>query len=1198
MNASRIACGYLLLLIACGPLAESTGGDVDRRYLIAMNSRRIDTRVTPGAGVAAGDGRVLVKFPGPVTGEQLAALAATAQIYAYLPHDTFLVRPFAGLAASRPTGASWTGAYLPEYKISPSVAALAQPAQLAAAETRTVMVTAFPDADLAGVAATAAGLPGVTVVGSDRGARFSRVRLRVDDVALAGATDALAALAGVFWIDVEGRRELLNDTTVWVGQSGLDAGQTTPVFDHGIHGEGQVVGYIDTGIDADSCYFRDAARGLPPMNACDGGTTVDPAQRKVIAVDFLAPSECAGGIAANEWDTQNHGSHVAGTIAGDNAASPILHDPGDGMAPGARLIVQDAGFLTDACGDLPGIGCPVVDLKPFFQQAYAQGARIHTNSWGDNENAFTQNNYSAACQDVDEFMFSHPDFLILFAAGNSGPRAASVGSPSTAKNGLSVGATQRGTLASSMARFSSCGPAADGRFKPDLTMPGQNIISARNDRNVGSNNCNTITMSGTSMASPAAAGMAALVRQYYTDGFYPMGAPSAGHGFAPSAALIKATLLNSTQPMTGTGAGPLPDACQGWGRVLLDNALYFDGQTRRLVATDDPGFPQGGAGQERSFTVHVTDGQPLRATLAWTDFPSTPAAAVNLENDLDLVVTGPSGTFLGNVFAAGQSAAGGSPDRLNNIEQVLLAAPAPGFYTITVRAFNVPSSAQPFALVVSGAINRAPDTVTATAVTDTKISVSWTSVPGAFKYYVLQSTAGGPFNFVSSVLEPSTSLLVTGLVPNTTYSYQIIAVDTGGADSPPSAPVSATTLAVDPNIPTHVTATAVSSFEIDVSWSTVASAAAYYVFESQAGGPFNFRTTVLAPGTTFKAAVLAASTMYCYELASGLTDGEITAVSAPVCATTGAGVQPPTGLIVTATHDTRILVQWQPASSAVKYWVYQAAAGDPTFTLIGAVVGTTVFEAVNLMPTTEYCYRVTGVDVIGRESAPSSTLCDTTLAPGLGGIQGYWKLDEGADTTAIDSSGFGRNGAITNATYSLQDRPNIDDDRSALSFSSSPDSAVFVPPATGLDLASPSFTVSFWTKIPAAGSVTFLGSSSGDCIHPAWEIAQNASGLRIFDAGGPHSLGTSIPTGVWTHIAVVGSQTSPDLSAYVNGALVSTLPATQFGLAHAPFYMGHVAGCPGGAVMLDSVQILSRAMSAAEVAAIGVPPPAPTHPTN
>ncbi|HMG21093.1 MAG TPA: S8 family serine peptidase, partial [Kofleriaceae bacterium] len=523
----------------------------------------------------------------------------------------------------------------------------------------------------------------------------------------------------------------LNDTTIWVGQSGLNAGQTTPVFDHGIHGEGQVVGYIDTGVDADSCYFRDTARGLPPTNACNGGTVVDTAQRKVIAVDFLTSTECAGGIASTEWDTQNHGSHVGGTIAGDNFANPIAHDPGDGMAPGAKLVVQDAGFRTDNCGDLPGIGCPVVDLKPIFQQAYTQGARIHTNSWGDNENGAVQNNYTVASADVDQFMFSHPDFLILFAAGNAGPGTGSVGSPSTNKNGIAVGATQRGTAANSMASFSSCGPTADNRIKPDLTMPGQNIISARNDASVTSNNCTTISMSGTSMASPAGAGMAALTRQYYTDGFYPTGVAVAANKFTPSAALVKATMLNSTQVMTGTGTGAVPNNCQGWGRVLLDNTLFFTGQARTLFATDDAGFPQGSAGQTKTFTVQVAAGQPLRVTLAWTDFPSTPAASINLNNDLDLQVTGPSGTFLGNVFSASQSTTGGAADRRNNVEQVTLNTPAAGSYTITVRAFNVPSSAQPFALVASGAVNTGGGGGTTVFSDDFETDKGWTANPSA-----------------------------------------------------------------------------------------------------------------------------------------------------------------------------------------------------------------------------------------------------------------------------------------------------------------------------------------------------------------------------------------------------------------------------------------------------------------------------------
>ena len=711
MNSHRQLSWLILgVLAACAAGGDTPGPDPDRSHIIALASQVIDTRlVTAAPASVVGDDHVLVKFPAPATGAQIATLAANAQIYAYLPHDTFLVRPQSGgsaamaaLGATTAVGASWTGAYLPEYKIS---AAAADLAATAPTDGATVMATVFPDADPSQVAASIAAVPGAAVVGSQFDGAFSRVRLRVAGSDLAAATTALAAIGDVFFVDVEGHRGLLNDTTIWVGQSGLDAGMTTPVFDHGIHGEGQVVGYIDTGIDADMCYFRDTARGLPPTNACNSGTVVDTAQRKVLAVDFLTSTECAGGIANTEWDTQGHGSHVAGTIAGDNFATPIAHDPGDGMAPGAKLVVQDAGFRTDNCGDLPGIGCPVVDLKPIFQQAFTQGARIHTNSWGDNENAAVQNNYSAASQDVDTFMFQHPDFLILFAAGNSGPGTGSVGSPSTNKNGISVGATLRGTSANSMAGFSSCGPTSDGRIKPDLTMPGSNIVSARNDTNVASNNCATTTMSGTSMASPAAAGMAALARQYYTGGFYPTGAAVAANAFTPSAALVKATLLNSTQTMTGTGTGPVPNNCQGWGRVLLDDTLFFTGQARTLFATDDAGFAQGATGQTKTFTVQVAAGQALRATLAWTDFPSTPAASVNLNNDLDLTVSGPSGTFLGNVFANSQSTTGGTADRRNNVEQVTILAPAAGSYTITVRAFNVPSSAQPFALVVSGAVN-------------------------------------------------------------------------------------------------------------------------------------------------------------------------------------------------------------------------------------------------------------------------------------------------------------------------------------------------------------------------------------------------------------------------------------------------------------------------------------------------------------
>jgi hypothetical protein len=722
----KVGCAVLLSLAALAPSlrAQAAAGlDARAASVISLNSTVIDTgrpQVVPEdlalrPDPAAESQVMLVKFPGPITAAQANELRLVSQkIYTYLPYYTYLVKMPAGEKAAKSRlarlGASWSGPYHPAYKISPAVANVEKTEKAETEKSvrfvyRPVILEVLPDADVQEVLGKIRDLGIKGVVGSRHGAFFSKVRLLLTASEIAHVRNDLARLPEVFWIDLEGRRVLLNDTTVWVGQSGLSGGQTTPIFTQGIFGEGQVVGIVDTGIDPDMCFFRDTSLGLPPTNLCNGGTTVNTSQRKLLAVDFLTTSECNGGISATEWDTQNHGTHVAGTVAGDNFANPLIHNTADGMAPGAKLVIQDAGYSVDNCGDLPGIGCPVVDLNPIFQQAYTQGARLHTNSWGDNENAAVQNNYSAGSQDVDEFMWNHKDFLIFFAAGNEGPGTASVSSPSTAKSAVSVGATLRSTSANSMASFSSCGPTADGRFKPEITVPGSSIISAGNDKNSGTNNCGTLSMSGTSMATPGAAGLTALIRQYYTDGWYPTGAKNSANALTPSAALLRATLVNSAVNMTGTTI--IPANCQGWGRVLLENALFFTGQSRKLFVKDnDTPFSTGSTNEDRTYTVTVnSSAEPLKATLAWTDFPSTPAANPNINNDLDLIVTGPTGTvWRGNVFSGGASATGGAADRRNTLEQVLLNSPATGVYTVTVRSFNVPNGAQPFAVVVTGDI--------------------------------------------------------------------------------------------------------------------------------------------------------------------------------------------------------------------------------------------------------------------------------------------------------------------------------------------------------------------------------------------------------------------------------------------------------------------------------------------------------------
>jgi MYXO-CTERM domain-containing protein len=253
--------------------------------------------------------------------------------------------------------------------------------------------------------------------------------------------------------------------------------------------------------------------------------------------------------------------------------------------------------------------------------------------------------------------------------------------------------------------------------------PGYNMAASTNGSVSGAVNCGTGGGGGTSYAAPIAVGAAALVRQYFMEGFYPTGAKTAGAGMTPTAALLKGMLINSAVSMTGTdnagqGITPIPSNEQGWGRIRLDQALYFTGGARKLYVDDHRQGMPAGATTPFTYTVNAVEAsQPLKVTLTYTDFPGMPDSpptspsvtsattwtAARLVNDIDLTVTGPSGTYLGNVFTNGASSTGGARDTRNNVEQVLVAMPTAGTYTITVKPVNIVQGNQDFALVVTGA---------------------------------------------------------------------------------------------------------------------------------------------------------------------------------------------------------------------------------------------------------------------------------------------------------------------------------------------------------------------------------------------------------------------------------------------------------------------------------------------------------------
>lgn len=501
------------------------------------------------------------------------------------------------------------------------------------------------------------------------------------------------------WIERGRRARLRNAAANRTTQSGSYQG-STPFFDRGIFGVGQIIAICDTGLDVDSCFFRGDPGWRPTVNRLDG-RDVDPSARKILAVNFLDPTDRPENPLA--WDNHGHGTAVAGTAAGASLFSTRDPGAGNGLAPGAKLIIQDAGFrASDSGEELPGLGFPVTNFYPALQQAVAQGATIHNHSWSEQEEGFPSNGYSQVCRELDSVTWSNPQVLVVCAAGNDF-FADTVGSPSTAKNALSVAASLSGLSEGRVASFSSRGWASDGRIKPDLTAPGHQLYTAASDGDVTTENCYRTHHSGTSFAAPVVSGLAALVRDYFAQGFYPTGNPVvADHWPEMSASLVKAVLIHAATPMSGATAPP-PSRDQGWGRVNLSSTLRLTPDAPALLALDEaPGFAAAPAFPLKLYLRLTATHRPLKVTLVWTDYPATPGADRQLINDLDLRVRTSELELKGNRLLDGQSAPGGDYDRLNNVEQVVWIPPQSGLVEISVWAQRIVVGPQPFSVVATG----------------------------------------------------------------------------------------------------------------------------------------------------------------------------------------------------------------------------------------------------------------------------------------------------------------------------------------------------------------------------------------------------------------------------------------------------------------------------------------------------------------
>ncbi|ANM28516.1 hypothetical protein ABI59_01075 [Acidobacteria bacterium Mor1] len=569
--------------------------------------------------------------------------------------------------------------------------------------------------------------------------RLAALGIEVDDAwgdgMYVSAPDAqsvvsLARLEEVLFIEPFEDPRLLNDSSRGITQTSEVGNEAVHL--HGVRGSDEIVTVMDSGIDVDHCCF-DGSGKIVDNRAWGGGQL--------------------GAICNSD-----HGTHVSGTVACANGGDH------DGLAPDADIILQDIqGGGTFSC--LFGSVSPPSPLSSAWSDARGRGSFIHTNSWGGGGNS-----YGGAARNIDSYMWETQDFLILFAAGNGGSNG--LGSYSNAKNSITVGGTRNGSNMENMYGSSSRGPAGDGRTLPDLTAPAQGVSSALNRTS-----CGWTGKTGTSMATPAAAGGAALVREYYNEGWYPSGAPQAADEFTPSAALIKATMLASTRDMTSSGAGDRPNSDQGYGRLTLDDSLWFPGDPAEetLRVLDDRNMNTGfsASGESHSYEMHLTGNEPLNVVLTWTDAPAASGASRALINDLDLLVTTADGrTFRGNQGTAGgwTVAESDTPDTLNNKEAVWLEFPYPGPVTITVEAtdiVDVDLHPQDYALVTVAPLGQncaglaAPSGIGETLILDedgTDVSLNWGESDASYTIYRGNSGSfmqGQPETLVDDLLDPS-----------------------------------------------------------------------------------------------------------------------------------------------------------------------------------------------------------------------------------------------------------------------------------------------------------------------------------------------------------------------------------------------------------------------------------------------------------